>query len=438
MSFTKATILVLLAALLGPVGPARSDLIGPAFSLRTLGGGGPALIDSNRGFSSGWNPISRAESSIGVNLSTGTIYGMDNGDSGTEVARMDPAFEYEKGTSFVNAGIGTTRVYTTTYQFAGSVGGAVDLGSNKLFMGPTWDPFMATNGVSGVMAMAASGSTPTWREYIAQTAAQGLGQLNEGTVASPVDTSARVTSVALQDGISGYGSGHWHGLEMDAFAGQFVAADNDIGPRLVSRYFFGQGQNNFKPILIVHANAARSAEPTATTVGTREAYRRGRTSAGSTLLSQTDFDALVPDINDLGFDLAQDPLTGDLYILSALDATSPEVVHQAYLSAIRPIIPDDTTIAPSWQIVDLDPDSDATHLLLSSFHADLAWAGGIAFSPDGSRLYASVTSTSGGAAQAAYALDVARAAPEPATAGFLALGGASILGAYLLRRRRRA
>jgi len=114
------------------------------------------------------------------------------------------------------------------------------------------------------------------------------------------------------------------------------------------------------------------------------------------------------------------------------------VIHEAYLSAIRPSIPDDSSTAPSWEILDLDPDTSSAHLALSSFHADLAWAGGIAFNPDGSRLYVSVMGTSGGAVQAAYALDVARAAPEPATVAFLAAGGASMIAVGLLRRRRRA
>lgn len=392
---------------------------GPLLTLRQGGAGDPMLLDTARGFG-GFNPETRSHGSLAVNPRTGTVYALDFASSGSEVARMDPTREYEKGATAVDAGTGTTRTYTTGYHYRGRVAGGSDLGNSAMYFLGGWDPYMVTAGYTGVMVYAASGGTPTWREYIAQSTNEALGELNEGTASSPIDTSARVTNVALQDSISGLGGGgHWWGLEMDAYKGQFMATDGTIGPRVVSRYFMGIPPSSatfgpFKRVVVCHANATRTTEPTDTTVGSRYAYLRGRVTSDSyvsSLLKPADFDALVPDVDDIGRDMAQDPRTGDLYLLSTYDDL-PTNTTNAYVTAIRPKIPDDSTQPMSYDVVDLNPGSEDTFLLLNTLHIDLRYACGIGFNGDGSRLYVTVHSTGGGAVQAVYALDRSEIPPK--------------------------
>ena len=391
---------------------------GPLLTLRVGPTGKPMLLDSTRGYLGGFNPDSRSAGSLAANPKTGIVYAADSAGSGHEVARMDPASEYEKGSAFRDAGTGTTRTYTTGYHYRGTVAGGSDIGPSSTYFLGGWDPFMVTGSYTGVMIYAASGGIPTWREYIAQSASEELGALNEGTVAVPVDTSARVTDVTMQDSISGLGGGgHWWGLEVDAYKGQFMATDGGIGPRLVSRYFMGipigaVAFGPFRRVVVCHANAARDTEPTGTTVGTRKAYLRGRVTSDSyvsTLLKPADLDALVPNVPDVGRDMAQDPRTGDLYLLTTYEDGA---TTNSYLVAVRPNIPDDTTQPMTYDVVDLNPNSADTFLLLNDLHIDLRYACGIGFNGDGSRLYVAVMSARGGAVQAVYALNRLEITPK--------------------------
>jgi hypothetical protein len=406
---------------------AEAQVRGPAFTLRKSASGQPMLLDSTYGFTGGFNPgAGRHDGSLGFNSDTEVLYGIDLTDSGYEIARMDPGAEYPKSGTFTNSGMGTTRTYLTSgYHFRGTVAGGASVGVGQVHFTGSYDPYMVTGSYTGLMSFAASGGTPTWREYVAQTAGEELGQSNEGSVAAPHDTSARVTDCVLQDSVGALGgSGHWWGLEVDRFKGQFIAADGagggQIGPRLVSRYFMGipvgaASSGPLRRIVVAHADAARTNEPTATTVGTRLCYLRNRSAAGAdcTLLTTAQMDDLVPGVADVGRDMAQDPQTGDLYIISTVDTG----LTNAYLTAVRPNIPDVSTNAMSFQVVDLDPDSDNAHLDLSALHTDLRWGSGITFNHDGSRLYISVMSAAGGAVRAVYALD--RRVPIPKAAVIL-------------------
>ncbi|MGQ9661706.1 MAG: hypothetical protein ACUVWX_05105 [Kiritimatiellia bacterium] len=415
---TQAVVLVATIVALAAV-TEGGTVKGPLLTLRKGGTGNPMLLDTSYGYG-GFNPSTRSHGSLAVNPRTGIVYALDFSSSGNEVARMDPTREYEKGATSVDAGTGTTRTYTTGFHYRGRVAGGSDLGSSPMCFLGGWDPYMVTAGYTGVMVYAASGGTPTWREYIAQSTNEVLGELNEGTAASPIHTSARVTDVILQDNIGGLGGGgHWWGLEMDAYKGQFMATDGAIGPRLVSRYFMGippsaSSFGPFKRVVVCHANATRQTEPTDTTVGTRYAYLRGRVTSDSyvsSILKPADFEALVPGVDDIGRDMAQDPRTGDLYLLSTYDDL-PTATTNAYLTAIRPKIPDDSTQPMSYDVVDLNPGSEDTFLLLNTLHIDLRYACGIGFNGDGSRLYVTVHSTRGGAVQAVYALDRSEIPPK--------------------------
>ncbi|MCX7590429.1 MAG: hypothetical protein N2255_02260, partial [Kiritimatiellae bacterium] len=170
----------------------------------------------------------------------------------------------------------------------------------------------------------------------------------------------------------------------------------------------------FHRIVVCHANAVRQTEPTATTVGTRYGYLRNRVTSDSyvsTLLKPADLYSLVPGVNDYGRDMAQDPKTGDLYILTTIDDAASNTTN-AYLTAVRPKIPDDSTQPMSYDIVDLDPVTTNTCLLLNNLYIDLRYACGIGFNGDGSRLYVSVHSTRGGAVQAVYALNRSEIPPK--------------------------
>lgn len=381
-------------------GGMHAQVQGPALTIRIGGGGQPMLLDSTRGYSGGFNPATHGAGSLTVNPATGTVYGYDADQYGYEVARFDPAAEYEKGGAATD-GMGTTHLYNIqNYLYQGTVAGGVSV-PNILMRSVTCDPNIGTGIYKGVLAGGDTGGTPTWKEHLAQTAAEALGQLNEGTVAVPNDKSAWLTTVTMQDGISSLGGGgHWGSqLLADSFRGQFTPINDAAGSFLMSRYFMlGPGGNRW--LIVLHAKAARETEPTATTVGTRRAYKRNRTDASCRLLTHTAFTELVAGVADDIGDMEQDPVTGDLYFTTA--TTAPD---ETYLSAIRPVIPDDSTQALSYEAVDLDPDSDNTYLALSSLHADLAYGAGIAFSADGSILYVSVMSTAGGAVRAVYAVD---------------------------------
>ena len=136
-------------------------------------------------------------------------------------------------------------------------------------------------------------------------------------------------------------------------------------------------------------------------------------------------------IGDSG-DMARNPVTVDLYILSVTS-------DAAYISAVRPTIPDDSTLAMSWETVDLDLSDNGglpggvTYLTLSSLHGDLAAAGGLTFNADGTRLYLAVeiNTNISGQVPAVYALDLV---PGPAT---MALRGLGFAGIAAVRRKRR-
>ncbi len=220
----------------------------------------------------------------------------------------------------------------------------------------------------------------------------------------------------MEDSYSTWTSYRWHFLEMDVKKGQFTPANDAIGGLLVSRYFVGtdisSADYSFRNIVIYHAKAVRETEPTATAAGHRHAYLRDRdTTAGgkAELIGAAEFADLVPDIDDSGYGMAHDPNSGDLYILTGTATAS-------YLCAIRPSIDDDSEVLPTFEVIDLDPNSENTYLTLADFHADLALSAGLTFDDpagDGSsapsRLYI-------GALSAIYALDVASAGPPPATA----------------------
>jgi hypothetical protein len=436
-----------LVLMLGLAGAAHAAVSGPEFELWGSGGS-PYLIDSTRGFSGGYNPIA-GSADLAVNRNTGTIYGIDTASYGVEFARMDPSQYYLKVIAPADAGVGTTRVYTNNYHYAGSVAGGNDLGNSKISMGGTYDPYLMTNGNAGVYVGAGSGGAPTWREYVVQSSAEGLGVTNEGSVGTPVDTAARVTSTTLQDGIGSFGdAGHWNGLEMDVHKGQFVPINDTASGSLedpnglVSRYFFGVSTSGgsghyFESVYVVHADATRSVEPDATNVGTRKAYLRDRNGNQARLLDGTAFANLVPGVGDVGEDMAVNPANGDLYILSSTGSNG-----FAYLSAIRPTIPDDSDAALSFEVIDLDLSDNGglpggnTHLELSTIYDDLVAAMGLAFNLDGTRLHLAVvpTTVDGNEVNAVYGLDVV-AVPEPATLGLLAIGGAAIASARRRRRR---
>lgn len=432
-------------------GSLLADVAGPAFQVRVGGSSGPMLLDNSRGYSGGYNP-SAGVGDLAVNPDTGIVYGLDGSNYGYEIARFDPTAEYEKGQAALDAATGTTRVYTTPYVYTGSVAGGNSV-TSSVSMGVTYDPNMMTNGHAGVLLGANSGGAPHWQEYVAQSASEAIGQLNEGTTGSPVDTSAYVTLTTLLDGAPPGDAGHWDGLAVDTVKGQFAPTNDaataslyDTGG-LVSRYFIGAsttgGSGNwFQSIYVVHADATRSAEPDATNYGTRNAYFRDRSVAQSLVLDGTSFDNLVPSVADLGEDMAVDPVTGDIYILSTTGLNGV-----AYLSAIRPTISDDSDVAITYEVVDLDLSDNGglpggnTFLQLDTLTngADLVAGMGLAFSADGSRLYISVVSTTAvsGEVQAVYALDVGRAVvPEPATMMLLALGGAGMVASRRRRGRR--
>lgn len=424
--------------------PAVADVVGPAFQLRVGGvAGEPMLIDSLAtgapgGFTS-YGPNDRNGAALGTNPLTGAIYGVDTANSALKVVRFDNSVEFEKGQTFQNGSRGQSNAWANVgSSYAGSVAGATQQDTDPR-MGITYDPYLLTNGFAGVYISATSGGTPNWEEQIAQTGSEALGQTNEGSPGSLVNTSAYVTNVVQVDGMGGLpGSGHWSGLEADVFRGQFIPTNDEAtaaigsasgGDGTVSRYFMGTP--GLGVIFIVHADATRSAEPTATTEGTREAYKRDRSNTQATLLTATDTANMVAGVSDSGTDMAQDPVTGDLYVLTS-DGTD------AYIYAIRPTISDDSDVAPSWEIVDLDPNSAATYMVLSSYHDDLRNAGGITFSADGSRLHLAVTSSGPDTDEvtAIYTLDVGRGVvPEPTTLALLSLGG--LLGLTGMARRRR-
>ncbi|MCG3179317.1 MAG: hypothetical protein BIFFINMI_01651 [Phycisphaerae bacterium] len=451
MNKVAAILMLGCAGLLLTVGPVWADVAGPALQVRVGGTvSGPMLLDSTIGYGSGYNPTAGV-GDLAVNTDTGVVYGLDGSSYGYEIARFDPIAEYEKGLPAVNAGIGTTRVYTTPYVYTGSVAGNNSV-TNSVSMGVSYDPYMVTNGHAGVITGANSGGAPHWQEYVAQSASEAIGQLNEGTTGTPVNTSAYVTLTTLQDSVGSLGDGgHWNGLTVDTFKSQFAptndaasASLNDAGG-LVSRYFLGVstsgGSGNwFQSIYAVHVDATRATEPNATTFGTRNAYFRDRSAAQALVIGGTDFDNLVPSVADLGKDMAVDPVTGDIYIL-----TTTGLNGTAYLSALRPTISNDSDVAISYELVDLDlsdngglPGGNA-YLQLDTLlnGADLIAGMGLAFSGDGSRLYISVVATTAvtGEVQAVYALDIGRASvPEPATLGLLMLGGLSLAGARIRRR----
>ena len=428
MKRTLTITCTLLAVVLMLAGSAVADVVGPPISLRTGGvAGGPMLLDTIHAFQ-GYSP--GGSSDLGYNTDTGRLYAMDT-YSHREVVRMDSDYEYEKGQTVIDAGTGRITTNTNGYWYKGAVSGGVDAWtSGGARMGVTYDPYMVTNdgenSYSGIVTYAEIKGGADWLECVAQTGTDEIGQMNEGTVTSRINTTGVVTYVALSAPSS---FEHWYGLEMDRFKGQFTPDNDAHGERKVSRYFMGMGDYSFTSVIVVHANAARDTEPTTTAWGTRTAGRRDNSDTQSLLISTTDFAGLVPLIDDTGGDMAQNPVTGDLYFLSKSGA---DETYQAYLSAIRPTIPDDSDEAMSFEVVDLDPDTDNTYLALSSFHGDLAGGVGLTFNGDGKVLYISVGNVPGveGAVQAVYALDV----PEPATMGLLGLGFA---GMAALRRRRR-
>lgn len=439
-------------------GPVLADVAGPTFSLRVGGvAGEPMLIDSSLsgansppgGFGTyGPNDVNAA--GLATNPLTGAIYGVDGASSAFKVVRFDPSVEFEKGQTAVYGGIGQGNMWATG---KGTWLGSVESSRAADGVAPprqvmTFDPYMTTNGQSGGVAISASsGDTPHYQEFVVQKADLGLGVWDEGTTSSVTNTVALVTNVTAYptvDFLGGLpGSGHWQGYEMDVLRGQFIPTNDDAtaliatnsgGDGTISRYFMGTA--GVGAVLIVHVDAKRSLEPTATAAGTREFYKRDNSNAGAVLLDATQAADLVPGIADTGRDLAQNPLTGDLYILSN---TSTET----YLSAIRPTISDDSDVAPTYEVVDLDLSDNGglpggvTYLTLTQFHGDLLAAGGITFTSDGSRLLISVYSSSAvtGEVPAIYALDVTNPVPEPATLGLLALGGLGMIGGAIRRRR---
>lgn len=454
MKSSATFTLLAVAAVLAVAGPAMADVAGPSFAIRVGGvAGEPMLIDGHIGWTGNYNP-NPGTANLGFNTDTGTLYAREN-QSGTETFRFDPSYEFEKGQSFVEAGMGTMRDYTSGYHFAGAVSGGVDLGNSKSGFGWKYDPYMTTNGYSGVIVAGQSGGTPHYQEYVTQTAGEALGQLNEGSVASPHNTGARVTVVTLTSiGIGGLGdAGHWYELAPDAPRGQFIPtndagtadiASNSGGDGTVGRYFMGistttpSGSGNwFTSVYAVHADATRSVEPTTTTVGSREFYFRDNSAAQALVISGTDFENLVPGIADVGKDMAVDPVNGDLYFLSIESST-------AYLTAIRPTISDDSDVAITYEVVDLDLSDNGglpggnVHRALTDFHGDLVGGVGLTFNGDGSRLYIAVSANASvsGEVTAVYALDVTHAAvPEPTTLALLAAGGLIFGGARMKRRR---
>ncbi|MCG3180814.1 MAG: hypothetical protein BIFFINMI_03177 [Phycisphaerae bacterium] len=451
-SATRAILAVATALTAGSA--ARADVAGPSFAIRVGGiAGEPMLIDGHIGWTSNYNP-NPGTANLGFNTDTGTLYAREN-QSGTETFRFDPSYEFEKGQPFVEAGKGTMRDYTNGYHFAGAVSGGVDLGNSKSSFGWKYDPYMTTNGYSGVIVAGQSGNTPHYQEYVTQTAGQALGQVNEGSVASPHNTGARVTVVTLTStSIAGLGdAGHWYELAPDAPRGQFIPtndaatadiASNSGGDGTVGRYFMGistttpSGSGNwFTSVYAVHADATRSVEPTTTTVGAREFYFRDNSAAQALVISGTDFENLVPSIADVGKDMAVDPVNGDLYFLSIASNT-------AYLTAIRPSISDDSDVAITYEVVDLDLTDNGglpggnVYRALTDFHGDLVGGVGLTFNGDGSRLYIAVSAnaSASGEVTAVYALDVTHAAvPEPTTSALLLLGTVMMAGAGLRRRR---
>jgi len=406
----SATAAILAVACVWPCRPGAAAERPPVLAIRTGPGGQPMLLDSSYGYIGGFNPGQRSSGKLTVNSDTGTIYGFDNDGYGNEIARIDPAREYDKGGPAIEGGMGTTRTYNIAgYLYAGTVAGDVTAQNNSP-AALSYDPHLDTGSHTGVVVGGSTGGTPTWKEYISQTGTESLGQLNEGTVATPHHTSALVCFTSLQDRINDLGgAGHWgNHLLVDAAKGQFTPINDTAGSFPAHRYFmFGPG--GYRWLIVLHVKAQRETEPTVTTWGTRYAYKRNRADADCILMDHAAFANLVVNVNDDIAGVTQDPVSGNIFLLTY--TSGPD---QAYLSAIRPTIPDDSTQSMSYEIVDLDSESDNKHLALNTVHPDLAHAAGIAFNADGSILYVSVMSTGGGAVRAVYALD-RTTAPLPDT-----------------------
>lgn len=393
-----------------------------AFSLRRMGAQ-PAVLDglSSPEYSADYRGAT-TKGGLTVNPETDAVYASSYVGDCNRVYRFDPDSE-GPADSPIESSIGLVEkgVFTTDYGFyRGSVLGGTHetVHNNMRVVFVTFNPLIATgNHTNGAFVTLETAHSRWFGEFIAQSVSEELGEMNEGSLGSPVVTAARVSCGYINDSTYTFGSNNglsgWLSfIAFDLHRGVFTPANDTVGGIPIHRYFVGMCRNehqDFAGIALMHAKETRESEPTVDSVSqaNRYAYLRDRDvskDGKAVLVSTNAFEQLVPDVSgDLGYGLAQDPHTGHLYILTGTETES-------YLCAIAPNIDDDSDVLPTFDVVDLDLGSDKTYLTLSDLHEDLTLSGGLALNGDAStaptRLYV-------GALSAIYALDLGPAVPPP-------------------------
>jgi len=427
LSMRNLTIVVVLFVALAASAASATPY---TFTLRETGGD-PLILDTTRGHNGMQAGLAYQRFPSLAYTGSGMILEGEHNQGGYETHRLDPSAEYASTGASISGGVGSTKTYSTTsgHLYEGSVASGAMV-KRTTVDAVTYDPTITTGAYSGVLVTNYGSLYKTWYEFVVQDATGAIGQTVEGTLASPIDTAAYVTNVDLRDNYNGIWTTYrFHTLEADVHRGQFTPTNDSAGAVPVSRYFFGPDVSgsdfSFNSIILYHAIAARNSEPTTTTAGQRDAYLRDRdTSLGGSaeLMSTAELAGLVPtNADDWGCGIAQDPSTGDLYLLTGDKGTN------TYLHWITPSIDDDSDVVPTYTVNDLDPDSPNDYLELADFHADMAASYGLSFNTVDTgtaptRLFVTAQS-------AIYQLDVV---PEPVTLALLAAGA----GMLAWRKRR--
>ncbi len=209
-----------------------------SFALREIGDQ-PAVLDALRSpaFSSYYRE-DKVKSGLAVNPATETVYATSLRDN-NRVHRFDPDSE-SPADSPIESSIGLVEkgVFTTDYGFyLGSVLGGVhetDHGNMKMVF-VTFNPLIVTgNHGDGAFVTFESVHSRRFGEFIAQSPSEEPGEMNEGTLSSPVDTAARVSFGYIQDSTYTFGSNNgvlgWCSyIAFDLHRGVFTLANDQAG-----------------------------------------------------------------------------------------------------------------------------------------------------------------------------------------------------------------